>query len=546
MTWNLHTDKRKGKAYISLKRNRRIEKKIESDYIYLGSEGDAVKILFDLETKPLIDEKEISYSGELILGSIAKSIQFNKVIEKYTKDERIANVLTDIIILRTLFSESKNKLVKVRLPNSILKDTNQLKYNEEVYEFMDDLHDNISDTMYGLIKNAIKIYHLDLKYLIIDATRIKIWKDEETDLIKFGYCSRNEIKSIPQENLILGVNNQYVPLFANVYPGNTQDIKMFGDFLNRIDNQYKELSNNIKDKFLIFDQGNVNKANTECLRELRKSGINFVSMYKTAGSSKFIKKIDRSAMPLIYSKEISKNHKTEIYGKVIEDRVYGKMVRLLVCYNPDVMKQKCKTLYRKIESVKTAVEKKETIDEIKTLISKYNLKQIIKIDETEGNIGLKIIKEKLENKKKYYGYFVLFTEHQGISAEEILEIYKSRDIVEEGFRTLKSDLEIDPVYHSKDERVETHTVMVVFGYLLLSLLRAILDEIGIHYSFAMLKEIIKSGNAVEGIFDHEKLEKKLHIWRPIKLRAELEEIFKAIMIKIPTFDVKEVIPTKLS
>ncbi len=546
MAWNLHADKRKGKTYISLKRNRRVEKKIESDYIYLGSEEDAIKILFDLETKPLIDEKEISYSGELILGSIAKSIQFNKIIEKYTKDERIANVLTDIIILRTLFSESKNKLVKVRLPNSILKDTNQLKYNEEVYEFMDILHDNIADTMYDLIKNAIKVYHLDMKYLIIDATRIKIWKDEETNLIKFGYCSRNEIKSIPQENLILGVNNQYVPLFANVYPGNTTDAKMFGDFLNRINNQYQELSSNVKDKFMIFDQGNVDKANTECLRELRKTGINFVSMYKTTGSAKFIKKIDRSDMQLIYSKEISKNRKTEIFGKVIEDRVYGKMARLLVCYNPDVMKQKCKTLDRRIEFVKAAVEKKETIDEIKTLISKYNLKQIIKIDEAEGNIGLKIIKEKLEVRKKYYGYFVLFTEHQGISAEEILLIYKSRDIVEEGFRALKSDLEIDPVYHSKDERVETHTVMVVFGYLLLSLLRAILDEVRIHYSFAMLKEIIKSGNAVEGIFDHEKLEKRLHIWRPIKLRAELEEIFKSIMIKIPTFDVKEVIPTKLS
>jgi hypothetical protein len=96
MAWNLHTDKRKGKAYISLKRNRRVENKIKSDYIYLGSEIDAVKILFDLETKPLIDEKEISYSGELILGSIAKSIQLNKVIYKYIKDERIANVLTDI------------------------------------------------------------------------------------------------------------------------------------------------------------------------------------------------------------------------------------------------------------------------------------------------------------------------------------------------------------------------------------------------------------------------------------------------------------------
>src|SRR5659263_420685 len=246
MGWNLHTTKRKGKAYISLQKNRRVEKKIESDYIYLGPEGVAAKILFDLETKPLIDEKEITYSGELILGSIAKSIQFNKCIEKYTKDRRIANVITDIIILRTLFTESKNKLVKVRLPNSILKNANELNYNEEVYDFMDILHKNMSDTMNDLLKNAVKIHHLDLKHLIIDATRIKIWKDEETDLIKFGYCSRNEIKSLPQENLILGVNNQYVPLFANIYPGNTPDVKMFGDFLNRINNQYQELSSNVK------------------------------------------------------------------------------------------------------------------------------------------------------------------------------------------------------------------------------------------------------------------------------------------------------------
>jgi transposase len=546
MGWNIHTDKRKGKAYISLKKNRREGKKIKTDYIYLGPEGDAAKILFDLGTKPLINEKEITYSGELILGSIGQSIQFNKVIEKYTKDKRIANVIADIIILRTLFPESKNKLVKVRLPDSILKDTNELNYNEEVYDFMDILHKNMSDTMNDLVKNAVKIHHLDLKHLIIDATRIKIWKDEETDLIKFGYCSRNEIKSLPQENLILGVNNQYVPLFANLYPGNTPDVKMFGDFLNRINNQYQELSSNIKDKFMIFDQGNVKKANIECLRELRKYGINFVSMYKTTGSARFIKKVNRTDMSLIYSKEITKNVKTEIFGKVIEDRVYGKLARLLVCYNPDVMEQKCKTLDRKVDFIKKAVENKENIENIKILITKYNLKQIITIHETAEKLELKINKEKFEVRKKYYGYFVLFTEHQGISAKEILEIYKSRDIVEEGFRALKSDLEIDPIYHSKDERIETHTVMVVFGYLLLSLLRAILDKAGIHYSFAMLKEIIKSGHAVEGFFDHEKLENRLQIWRPIKLRRELEEIFKEIMIKIPNFDVKQVIPTKIS
>ncbi|GFO96107.1 hypothetical protein ig2599ANME_0293, partial [groundwater metagenome] len=74
--------------YIALKKNEREGKKIKSSYIYLGSINDALKIFADLQIKPLENEKEVSYSGELILGSIANSINFSKVLEKYTKDKR--------------------------------------------------------------------------------------------------------------------------------------------------------------------------------------------------------------------------------------------------------------------------------------------------------------------------------------------------------------------------------------------------------------------------------------------------------------------------
>ena len=84
------------------------------------------------------------------------------------------------------------------------------------------------------------------------------------------------------------------------------------------------------------------------------------------------------------------------------------------------------------------------IDAVKWLISKYNLKRIRK------------------------------SEHPGLSDEEVFAIYKSQEIVEAGFRALKSDMAIDHVYHSKDMRIETHTVMVVLGYLMMSVLRPIL------------------------------------------------------------------------
>jgi hypothetical protein len=409
MSWHIHENIRKSKTYISLKKNEREGKKIKSSYIYLGPINDALKIFADLQIKPLENEKEVSYTGEMILGSIANSIKFSKVLEKYTQDERIAEALKNIIILRTLFPVSKRKLIKIRLEHSILKDSTNLKYFEEVYEFMDILYNNMGDIMNDAITNAVKIFHLDLHKLIIDATRIKIWKDKETDLVRFGYCSRNERKGSPQVNLILGVNNQHVPLFANTYPGNNQDVKMFGDFIEKINTRYQELTSHIKEKFVIFDQGNVNPGNIDYLQELQKKGIYFVSMVKTSSSGKFIKKVDKSSLPVIYSKEKSKNVVTKIYGKVMDEVVYKKKSRVLVCYNPDIMELKCKILDRKVEHIKKMVKDGETQDDIKMQISKYHLKKALKIVKKKRKIEVEIDDIVLETRKKEYGFFVLFT-----------------------------------------------------------------------------------------------------------------------------------------
>ncbi|TFH41032.1 MAG: hypothetical protein E4G94_08590 [ANME-2 cluster archaeon] len=546
MSWNLHEIRRKTqKSYFALKKNERVGKKVKSSYIYLGPAREAMKIFADLQIKPLIDEKEISYSGEIILGNIADSINFSEIMEKHTGDKRIADVLKNLVILRTLFSDSKRKLVKTRLPHSILKDTTDLQYLEEVYRFMDRIHDNLGDIMYDVAKKAVQKHSLDLEYLIIDATRIKVWKDKQTGMIRFGYCSKNDRKNLPQINLILGVNNQQIPFFANMYPGNTPDVKMFDDFIHRINTNYRELTRKVKEKFMVFDQGNVNKGNIEHLRDLKQQGIYFITMVKTNSAARFIKKVDKSTMPVIYSKDKSGNVKTEIYGELIENKVYGKKSRVLVCYNPDLMEQKCDNLDRKVDMVKKIVEEGGILEEVNGMISKYNLKRALKPVENEGRLELNINNDDLDTRKKRYGFFVLFTEHLEMSAEKMIGIYKSRDLVEGGFRVLKSEMEVNPVFHSKDIRIETHVILVVLGYFLLSLLRTILNERGVKYSFKKLKETILSGNAVEGFYEHEQLKNKLHLWRPIKPGKELEEVFRALKIKRPQFDVKECIPTDI-
>ncbi len=116
-----------------------------------------------------------------------------------------------------------------------------------------------------------------------------------------------------------------------------------------------------------------NKGNIEYLRDLKQQGIYIISMVKTNSAARFIKKVNKSTMPVIYSKDKSGNVKTEIYGELIEDKVYGKKSRVLVCYNPDLMEQKCDNLDRKVDMVTQMVENGGTLEEVNELMRLFNL-----------------------------------------------------------------------------------------------------------------------------------------------------------------------------
>ena len=46
-------------------------------------------------------------------------------------------------------------------------------------------------------KGTEEEYNVDLQYLIVDATRFKVYKNGETGLIKFGYSAQKQ-KNLPQ------------------------------------------------------------------------------------------------------------------------------------------------------------------------------------------------------------------------------------------------------------------------------------------------------------------------------------------------------------
>lgn len=547
MAWNIVWRKPHNKKYGYLKKSYRINGKVKTEEIYIGPDEVASKIITDLATRELISEIDITYSGEMILEKIADSLNFDDILIKYTGDERASRALKNVIILMTLFKESKRRLFLKRLNKSIFNNSTDIKYLGEVYEFMDLVYNRLGDIMYDLLKNAIKQHKISLDYLMVDATRFKVYKDCETGLIRFGYSAQKQ-RNLPQVNLVLGVNEQQIPFFVNTHPGNTSDVAMFSDFLKTMRSKYQILNDSVNHKIIIMDQGNVNEETIRYLRWLIRYDFHFLSMVRSSSVGRFTKNIDKSEMELIYTKEITKNKETRIYGKMIEAEVYGRVSHVLVCYNPDVKQTKNNSLDRRVRIVEEKVlslNKRDgsldgKCDVVNSLIMKHSLKRAMKVIKNEANgvIGLDINKENLDSRRDKYGFFALFT-HCDMTPVKMINVYKSRDLVEKGIQELNTDFSVCPIRHSEDRRIETHTIFTVYGYFFVSILRAILKGGGMEYSFRELLYTIKSGMTVVGYYEHEMFkEKRLYVNRPIKISDELAEIFKILKIVVPRYDVK--------
>lgn len=528
--YNLVTRKRKRGIYYYLQHNYRENGKPKTDWIYLGPGDKALEVFYAMQSSDLDGEMEIGYGGELVLKAVAHSIDLGEILARYAGSDRIGRVLENLIILRALYPESKKGLVERALPSSILKYDTDLNYLEEVYRFMDTIYENLQDLSYEIAKHVMEAHRIRVDYLIIDATRLKHHKGRESELVKWGYDPQEPM--LAQIKLIMAVNQEYIPLLSMVCPGNASDIEMFKAILEEIKRRRGTLKK--VPRILVFDQGNVSP---ETVKELDRMKLHYVSLVKTSAQPKYIKQ--RGKLKLLYTHE-----DTVIYGSRMRTDVYGRKCTVLVCFNPGVARQNREGLKRKIEDVKREAEKqnrikkasKERYQAVTELISKHNLKRAIKPKIEGGKVVLEVDDKEVRMRRRRCGYFVIFSDLD-LGGEEMLGIYKSRNVIEEAFRVLKTDLEAERIFHSKDRRIETHAVMMYYDYLLISLLKLLLKKKGLEYTFPGLMRIIRSGRGYEGRLEHRG--KEIHIFRQTKPSEELEDIFKALKIKIPKFAIIE-------
>jgi transposase len=98
----------------------------------------------------------------------------------------------------------------------------------------------------------------------------------------------------------------------------------------------------------------------------------------------------------------------------------------------------------------------------------------------------------LPQEKAYEGKYLIQTEEPHLSPVEAVKIYKDLSEVERGFRQLKDVLEMRPIYHQTDTRVEAHLFVAALTLLLTRALERKLQAAGLDLSAEQALEALST------------------------------------------------------
>lgn len=463
-----------------------------------GMDKSTFNPLIDLECKrtkvygPLLVFKRLW--NELGIGRILKDSLYH-----YETFYDLGDCIFNMVLSRLIEPCSKRGMLEFQ------KDVYDLPPFElhQYYRTLDYLVINKDDIEKKIFDQMIKLTGSKLDFAFFDTTTIVYFGDEqseESELLAKGFSKahRGDLNQV-----VIGVvmNKSGIPLAHEVFAGNKNDVTCFKELINILVEKY-----HIKKVILVGDRGMISMKNLKLIEDM---GLEYILGFRM----RTIKKDSRK--DVLEKVDLKKLRK--LNGLQAKEAEYqGK--RLIVYYDEE--RAKLDKEHRD-EIVKELKEKTKN-GTIYSVISNTNYKRYLDIEGKDP----KVSKRKVNQDELYDGVFVITTNTK-LGANQVVRSYRDLWHVEQGFRWLKNELKMGPIYHWKDERIRAH-IMICFLSLILKVflnnkLKARNKNSSYPESMASLKRLRVVEMCAKG--------KALHMTTNIENKAK--EVFKAIQMRPP-------------
>jgi transposase len=371
---------------------------------------------------------------ELVFRKLFQKINLDNILtrtlgEKVGAEFDAKDCLFNLILNRLTDPGSKHKMTDWQKDQYGVNQYDLQHY----YRTMDYLHDHqeeIEKELFDHMRKLSSTRQKDVNVALFDTTTIVYYgegDDEENSILDYGF-SKDRRSDLKQVVVGVALTADGIPVTHDAYAGNTNDVSCFERLVTKFHDYH-----DAKNVTFVTDRGMISNKN---LALLESKNYSYVMGFRM----RTIKVEERSAL-------LRKANLKEIKENLKYKNVAYNGRRLVVYYNPERAELEAQKRDEIIERIKDRIK----TGKLESIIESKDYKRFLKI---EGKAPI-LDQEKVDADAMYDGIFVITTNTER-SAAEIIETYRSLWQCEFSFRTLKSELQMGPIYHFKERRIVSH------------------------------------------------------------------------------------------
>jgi len=471
-----------------------IRRLIKSMCRFLGPE-EALEIVAGMEgaSGPLAVEWSRGLGGPWILDQLWQKLGIQSVLERLLKTRHyqvpVERAVFSMVANRALAPASKLKVEEWVHEDVVIDDLPEVAV-QQLYRAMDFVlasEEELQREVYWSVANLLNL-EVDLLYFDTTSTYFEIEEEDEGEdgFRKRGH-SKDERPDRPQAVIGLAVTREGIPVRCWSWPGNTADMSV-------ISQVKKDLRGwKLGRVITVLDRGFSSKDN---LKELQKAGGHYIVGDRMRSGQADVN--EAMKRPGRYQ-EIREN----LRAKEIVVGDGEARSRYVLVHNPaEARRQKAKreemikNLKAQLAQIKELPENQHT-KAVCALVSHRTYGRYL----TRTKAGRpRIDMKKVRDEERYDGKYLLKTSDDTLSTEDIALGYKQLMDVERAFRTLKSQLDLRPVYHRLEERIRAHVLLCWLALLLVRIIENATGETWASVRTVMDRMKLVKFNSKDGSF----------------------------------------------
>jgi transposase len=407
---------------------------------------------------PLQFVHSVSMGGAYLLRSLWEMLGMHTVLKDCLKERSFTSPVEwatfAMVANRALSPDSKRGVEEWVKDDVVLGNPEPIEL-QHLYRAMDVLleyREIIHKEVYFAVADLL---NLEVDLIFFDTTSTYFERDEEdheNGLRRYGH-SKDHREDLPQIVIGLAVTKEGIPVKCWTLPGNTSDMATVEQV--KSDLMGWKLSRCV----WVMDRGMNSEENRLVLQ---RAGGQYILGEKLRDNQEVHKEVLAKRGRYLGIRE----------NLEIKEVIVGageKRRRFILVHNPEEAKKDKATR----ERILARVDK--TLKELGDQKGKAHKKNVCALlaHRTMGRYlrqlrdgSIKIDKGKIREEAHLDGKYIISTSDDTLTPEDIALGYKQLLEVERAFRTMKTTLDLRPVYHRKDQRIEAHVFLCFLALML--------------------------------------------------------------------------------